>query len=236
VRLWVQDLSTRLGKPILLGSIAVEPDHEMQRYETFNGIFLVDPEYGLLDRYYSKRKLVPFGEYNPLSFLPWDLTMGLVGETARGGGPETLPLRVPGGELRAGPLVCYEDIFPALARQTTALGADFLFVATNNAWYGEEAGAYQHAVHSILRAVENRRPVLRCGNGGWSGWIDEYGRIAHVAARRARASTSKAPRLCPSPATRPGRAVSLFTDATGIGLWRWQPLSAPWARRRPGKL
>ena len=57
---------------------------------------------------------------------------------------------------------------------------DFLFVATNNAWYGEEAGAYQHAIHAVLRAVETRRPVLRCGNGGWSGWIDAYGRVNHV--------------------------------------------------------
>ncbi|MEC8650399.1 MAG: hypothetical protein VXX82_05680, partial [Verrucomicrobiota bacterium] len=38
-------------------------------------------------------------------------------------------------------------------------------------------GASQHAAHSVLRAVENRRPVIRCGNGGWSGWIDEYGNI-----------------------------------------------------------
>jgi apolipoprotein N-acyltransferase len=60
---------------------------------------------------------------------------------------------------------------------------DFLFVATNNAWYGEEGGAYQHAAHAVLRAVETRRPVIRCGNGGWSGWIDEYGNIREVLQR-----------------------------------------------------
>ena len=48
---------------------------------------------------------------------------------------------------------------------------------TNDAWYGEGAAAYQHAAHSVLRAVETRRPVLRCGNAGWSGWIDEFGSI-----------------------------------------------------------
>ena len=46
---------------------------------------------------------------------------------------------------------------------------------TNNAGYGEGAAAYQHAAHSALRAAETRRPVVRCGNGGWSGWFDEYG-------------------------------------------------------------
>jgi apolipoprotein N-acyltransferase len=79
-----------------------------------------------------------------------------------------------------GALVCYEDIFPHLSREMVRAGADVLYVATNNAWYGKEAGAYQHAAHSVLRAAELRRPVLRCGNSGWSGWIDARGRIRHV--------------------------------------------------------
>ena len=76
--------------------------------------------------------------------------------------------------------MCYEDVFPKLARESARAGADVFFVATNNAWYGEEGGAPQHAAHSVLRAVENRRPVMRCGNGGWSGWIDAYGTIREV--------------------------------------------------------
>ncbi|MEM9026368.1 MAG: hypothetical protein AAGB06_05480, partial [Verrucomicrobiota bacterium] len=47
----------------------------------------------------------------------------------------------------------------------------------NNAWYGREGAAYQHAAHSVLRAVETGRPVVRVGNEGWSGWIDGQGRI-----------------------------------------------------------
>ena len=77
-------------------------------------------------------------------------------------------------------MVCYEDVFPGLARSSARAGADLLFVATNNAWYGEEGGAEQHAAHSVLRAVENRRPVMRAGNGGWSGWIDSYGTVRDV--------------------------------------------------------
>ena len=64
-----------------------------------------------------------------------------------------------------------------MARESARGGADLFFVATNNAWYGEEGGAEQHAAHSVLRAVENRRPVMRAGNGGWSGWIDSYGTV-----------------------------------------------------------
>jgi apolipoprotein N-acyltransferase len=50
-------------------------------------------------------------------------------------------------------------------------------VVTNNGWFGRGGAAYQHAAHSVLRAVETRRPVLRCGNAGWSGWIDEFGSV-----------------------------------------------------------
>jgi apolipoprotein N-acyltransferase len=57
------------------------------------------------------------------------------------------------------------------------MGAEVLAVLTNNAWFGEGGASYQHASHSVLRAVETRRPVIRCGNGGWSGWIDEFGKI-----------------------------------------------------------
>ena len=51
---------------------------------------------------------------------------------------------------------------------------------TNNGWFGEGGAAEQHAAHSVLRAVETRRPVLRIGNAGWSGWIDEFGAIRAV--------------------------------------------------------
>jgi apolipoprotein N-acyltransferase len=86
-------------------------------------------------------------------------------------------LRIGESVYRIGSLVCYEDVFPNLARESARGGADLFFVATNNAWYGEEGGAEQHAAHSVLRAVENRRPVMRAGNGGWSGWIDSYGTV-----------------------------------------------------------
>jgi apolipoprotein N-acyltransferase len=134
----------------------------------------------LIPKYYAKRALVPFGEYIPKGFGWIPHLNKLVGPTGRfepGGEARTIFLDVnsTGNTLKVGPLVCYEDIFPDLARETTNQGADFLFVSTNNAWFGEEGCAEQHAAHSVLRAIENRRPVLRCGNAGWSGWIDEQG-------------------------------------------------------------
>ena len=97
-------------------------------------------------------------------------------------GDDSTPLIVPlsRGAAAFGVLICYEDLFPRLARGEVLSGADALVVVTNDAWYGEGAAAYQHAAHSVLRAIETRRPVLRCGNAGWSGWIDEFGSIRWV--------------------------------------------------------
>ena len=77
--------------------------------------------------------------------------------------------------IKIGPLICYEDIFPNLSREISLSGVDLFFVTTNNAWFGEEGCAEQHAAHSVLRAVETQKPFVRCGNAGWSGWIDSKG-------------------------------------------------------------
>ena len=106
--------------------------------------------------------------------------MPIGGDIFPGESSSPLRLNLESGELPVGSLICYEDIFPSLARRSVQQGARVLFVATNDAWYGEEGAAYQHAAHSVLRAVETARPVVRVGNGGWSGWIDEYGTIRHV--------------------------------------------------------
>ncbi len=177
MRLWAQDRAQSFGVPILMGNMAKE-DNKIW-YNTVNA---VDPRFGLVFPYYAKRKLVPFGEYVPFhQFFPFiDKFVPLEADFKPGKLPELIPLNIAGQIYRVGPLICYEDIFPGLARDLTLEGADFLFVATNDAWYGEESGAYQHAAHSVLRAVETRRPVLRCGNAGWSGWIDEYGNVRDV--------------------------------------------------------
>jgi apolipoprotein N-acyltransferase len=168
----IEDLAAGIGVPILMGNMAYYPAEGV--YE--NGVFLVDPGEGLRPDHYAKRELVPFGEFVPfrerLPFLEKVVPIGLDCRP----GTEAVVFPFP-GDTWVGPLVCYEDVFPSLARATVREGADWLFVATNNAWYGEEAGAYQHAAHSVLRAVETRRPVLRSGNGGWSGWIDAWGHV-----------------------------------------------------------
>jgi apolipoprotein N-acyltransferase len=175
----VESLSAKTATPLLIGSIALENTGTPQE-KWLNGAFVVDPTSGLQATYYAKQHLVPFGEYVPLrSLLGWLQKIVPVGESDFQAGETSAPLLVPlrKAPLIAGALICYEDIYPQLARASALSGAEVLCVLTNNAWYGEGGAAYQHAAHATLRAVETRRPVVRCGNGGWSGWIDEFGTV-----------------------------------------------------------
>lgn len=172
---WLENLARELGIPLLMGNLALAegPDG----YEYHNAILEVQPEGGIQEPYYRKRHLVPFGEYVP-KWIPFiDKVIPFEGFFTPGTEPTVLSLEVNGTQWPIGPLVCYEDVFPALSRSLVKAGAAVLFVATNDAWYGQEGAAEQHAAHSVMRAVEMRRPVLRAGNMGWSGWIDEAGRI-----------------------------------------------------------
>lgn len=174
----VERLVDELDKPILMGNLADDPETGAWA----NGTFLVEPGTGLVPDYYAKRELVPFGEFVPPPFGFIKKVVPVGGDFQPGELPALIDLRVDSGaaSYRIGSLVCYEDVFPHLARESARAGADIFFVATNNAWYGEEGGAEQHAAHSVLRAVENRRPVMRAGNGGWSGWIDSQGSVREV--------------------------------------------------------
>lgn len=177
---WAESLAQKMEAPLFIGSIGVELTEDEE--EWFNGIFVVDPERGLLPYHYRKRKLVPYGEYVPLETLfPWiSRIVPIGGSSRRGRSAAPILVNVAGEEHPLGPLICYEDVFPRLARTAAREGAEFLIVVANNGWYGEEAMPFQHAAHSVLRAIETRRPVLRSGNGGWSGWIDEYGVVREV--------------------------------------------------------
>lgn len=173
----VLELSEAIAKPILMGGLAYKKEKDLW----YNGVALVSPAAGMGEVFYKKRQLVPFGEYVPRPFdRVVEKFVPLSGSFAPGKGPALIDLEIDEQNVKIGSLVCYEDVFPSLARKSARAGAQVFFVATNNAWYGEEGGAEQHAAHSVLRAVENRRPVMRCGNGGWSGWIDAYGTVREV--------------------------------------------------------
>ncbi len=79
--------------------------------------------------------------------------------------------------VKFGTPICYEIIFPDLVRRFVKKGAKFLVTITNDGWYGKSSAPYQHFAIAVIRAVENRRFVLRSATTGISGIIDPYGRI-----------------------------------------------------------
>ena len=174
-------------------------------YQFFNAAFLLSPE-GKVVSTYRKRHLVIFGEYIPLAdwlpFLKWftpiqggftagkdavafefaqlrtDDSPSERGSVTRSAPESSSPLRLtePRSKLRAGMLICFEDAIAPVARDSAA-DADFLLNLTNDGWFGEGAQQFQHAAHSVFRAVENRRPVIRCTNNGLTCYVDETGFI-----------------------------------------------------------
>jgi apolipoprotein N-acyltransferase len=75
------------------------------------------------------------------------------------------------------PIVCYESIYGDFVSQQVKQDAPFLTVITNDGWWGNTPGYKQHFSFSSLRAIENRRWVIRSANTGKSGVFDEFGRI-----------------------------------------------------------
>ena len=78
--------------------------------------------------------------------------------------------------MKLGGNVCYESIFPVISRRLARNGAGILVNVTNDGWYMKTAAPYQHLHFNVFRAVENRRPLVRCANTGISAFIDEKGR------------------------------------------------------------
>ena len=131
---------------------------------------------GKIKGIYDKQRLVPFGEFVPLEDkFPWLRTFAVASGDYTPG-PKASPLKLEAGKV-FGPLICFESIFPDLARREVLKGATILLVATNDAWFGTTAGPYQHFVQAIFRAVETRRYVVRVANTGISGLIDPHGRV-----------------------------------------------------------
>ncbi len=124
---------------------------------------------------YSKRKLVPWGEYIPLKdVLPF---MGRVARAAGDFTPGTDLGLMPWGEERLAPAICYEVIFGGAVAEQVRAGATLLVTITNDAWYGDTWAPYQHFRAARFRAAENRRPLIRAALTGISGLIDRRGNV-----------------------------------------------------------
>jgi apolipoprotein N-acyltransferase len=140
--------------------------------ESFNAAVLVDPAGGIAGLYH-KRHLVPFGEYVPLRkilpFLKWLTPIGDSFERGR----EFTVFEACGYRFAA--VICFEDTVPDLYRQFAGKGVDFIVNLTNDAWFKDSPAAEMHLANAVFRAVETRRPLVRCTNNGVTGIVTEQG-------------------------------------------------------------
>lgn len=140
-----------------------------------NSSVLIGSNGEILDRYH-KIHIVPFGEYTPFSkYVPWLVKLIGMGRDLTPGKSYTI-FKI-GDYVRAGVNICYEDIFPEISRKLVLSGANLLVIQTNDAWYPTSSEPEQHLAHAVFRAVENRRPILRCGNNSGSCLINPTGAI-----------------------------------------------------------
>ena len=157
--------------PVILGA----QRSEGERY--FNSLAVLGPQ-GQVTQIYDKHHLVPFGEYVPLG--DFAARFGIYGMAPQHGAGFSSG---PGAELidlgrlgRALPLICYEAVF---AHDVNAAPSrpDFIIHATNDAWFGTDAGPQQHLAQARMRAIEQGLAVARAANTGISAMIDPRGRI-----------------------------------------------------------
>lgn len=160
--------------PLLFGAPGLEEAKSLNESAVFNRAYLMNPN-GHIEGYYDKEHLVPFGEYSP-SWLKFDFLESLLqGVGIYEEGQDARPLRY--GTLALGMLICYEGIFPWLAQERVAQGANLLVDISNDGWFGNSPAALQHLYLTVLRCVEQNRWLLRSTNTGLSAIADNYGRI-----------------------------------------------------------
>ncbi len=163
---------TEADIPLLTGSVDKQRN-ESDEWDTHNGSILIRPGDDL--ELYHKIHLVPFAEYIPLSWKFPILKKLNFGQGNFVQGNDYTVFEV--DSIKFSTIICYESSMPRLVSRFIRRGARLITIQTNDAWVGKTSGPYQHFALAILRAVENRVPVIRCANTGISAYIGASGRV-----------------------------------------------------------
>lgn len=173
----VYSISRESGSLIVFGSPAYKIIGGKPKY--YNRAYLVTPN-DQPPQYYDKVHLLPFGEYVPLKKILFFVSRLVPAAGDFDAGSRIVPLRQ--GKLSMGILICYEAIFPEIARAHALEGANIFINITNDAWFGMTSAPYQHLYMAAFRTVENRIPMIRAANTGLSAFIGIHGNIIEQSA------------------------------------------------------
>jgi apolipoprotein N-acyltransferase len=160
--------------PLVVGNLGSDFSAEEQSWRDYNSALVVGVDGARIGRY-DKIHLVPFGEYVPFQRLLF-FARKLTGRVSRfTPGEERKVFRLNGH--RYGVFICYEAVFADEVREFSELGAEVLVNISDDGWYGDTSAPWQHLNMARMRAIENRRWILRDTNNGVTAAIDPYGRV-----------------------------------------------------------
>jgi apolipoprotein N-acyltransferase len=179
----MRSIAAATHAPLIVGGIGMERSNQDQGQDQnsnfYNSAFIIDVDGTRVGRY-DKMHLVPFGEYIPFQNLltfAHKLT-GRVGLFTRGTERNSFLLPTQsGGSHRYGVFICYEAVFADEVRQFARDGAEVFVNISDDGWYGDTSAPWQHLNMARMRAIENRRWLLRDTNSGVTAAIDPYGRV-----------------------------------------------------------
>ena len=154
----VIDFAKQLSKPVIMGTNTFGPGG------VYNSMVITD-KYGDITKIYNKSHLVPFGEYKPLGFLPAPVDM------AQGDGPEIISVN----NFVFVPAICYEIIFSDSLIPDGQYPIDAIINITNDNWFGNTPGTYQHLDMVRRYAIESGVPVVRANYSGISAFVASDG-------------------------------------------------------------
>ena len=150
-----------IGAPMIMGANTIDENGHV-----YNSMVMVNAD-GKINHVYSKSHLVPFGEYRPLGFMPGPIDL------ARGQGPELIEF----AGLRFAPAICYEIIFSDSLVPRGADGTDAIINITNDNWFGNTPGTYQHLDMVRRYAIESGLPIVRANYSGISAFVASDGAV-----------------------------------------------------------
>ena len=178
-QLGVESIARADQAPLIVGAVGMDEIPGAAQYQIYNSAVVVAQDGHFVGRY-DKIHLVPFGEYVPFRRMLFFIRQVAQSMGDMNTGTERKVFRIGGanGQVhRYGVFICYESVFGDEVRQFARLGAEVFVNISDDGWYGDTSAPWQHLNMARMRAIENRRWILRDTNNGVTTAIDPYGTV-----------------------------------------------------------
>ncbi|MET1057215.1 MAG: apolipoprotein N-acyltransferase [Pedobacter sp.] len=210
-----------------------------QYYDNFNTAMQVENSSNV--QFYHKSKLVPGVEKMPfpetLAFLA-PVFSGLGGTVSGWGWQDAPGVFYSQSGVGVAPVICYESLWGGWIRESVKNGAQFIAIITNDGWWGDTYGKDQHFEYAKLRAIENRRWVVRSANTGISGFINQRGDVVKQSKWWTRDALKMDINLNDqlTPYAKSGDAIAQIFSVIGIILALFIPYGTFFKKKAPVKI